>query len=67
MMNGYSVYAGPMPNALGLARNYKFHTEDEARRFARHTKEAAWTDHQVDRKVLITYPEGFTVSIELEE
>lgn len=62
----YRVYAGPMPNALGLARTYHFATEEEARTFAAHTKMAAWSDHKVDRKVTITFPGGFTVAITLE-
>lgn len=63
----YRVYLGPMPGTLGNAHTYWFQTEELAREFAAHSKRVAWADHQVDRKVTVAYPEGFTVSIELEE
>lgn len=63
----YKVYAGPMPNSLGVARTYHFPTESAARLFAEHTKAAAWADHGVDRKVTIEFPGGFKVAVTLEE
>lgn len=65
MGDDYAVYAGPMPGTLGIARTYHFPTEAKARLFAEHTKNAAWQDHEVDRKVTITFPQGFTIAITL--
>lgn len=65
-MNDYRVYAGPMPGTLGIARTYHFTTEEEARLFAEHTKNAAWQDHGFDRKVTIRFPAGYQVVVTLE-